>query len=328
MRNTLVSLTFLVFLLTSILVVVSFSVPSGLSIDQESIFVHFIDVGQGDAILIDTSGMDVLIDGGDRKAGKTVVDYLNNLDITQIHLVVATHMYSDHIGGLISVLDSTIQVDKIIINNQSHDTKTYDDFKALADEHTIRVAQMDDMYILSNIVNITVLNPVQPLEFRHQNENSVVIRLQIGESSFLLTGDAEVDSEESMLNVGLNLDSDVLKVGHHGSTSSTTDDFLKAVSPSYAIISAAKKNKYDHPHKETLDRLNEHGITLYTTFESGSIVFYANSTSVTLQNVSPVITEVPSYSFSSSLLVKSTSTLIYVTPILIALRMYKKRNDN
>ena len=246
----------------------------------ESIMVHFIDVGQGDSILIDTSGLDVLVDGGTRSAGDVVVEYLGDLSITKIDLMVATHMDADHIGGLIRVLSSTIQVDEVLINNQTHDSGTYDDFMSFASNHTFNVAQRGDVYILTQTVNLTVLNPIQTLEFSTQNENSVVMRLQTGESSFLLMGDAEVNTEASILQSGLEVDSDLLKVGHHGSNTATSDAFLDVVSPSIAIISAGLNNQFGHPHQETLDKLFARGITVYGTYKSGTIVATANSTTI------------------------------------------------
>jgi len=245
--------------------------------DGESITVHFIDVGQGDSIFIDTSGLDVLVDGGSRTAGDTVVEYLNNLSVVKIDLVVATHMDADHIGGLIAVLSSTIQVDEVPTNDQTHDSKTYEDFMALAKTHPVKAAQRGDTYILTQNVNLTILNPVQPLEFDDQNENSVAMRLQIGGSSFLLMGDTEASAESSILQSGLEIDSDVLKVGHHGSRYSTTEAFLNAVSPSIAVISAGEDNQFGHPHQETLDKLLGRGINVYATYQSGTIVMSANS---------------------------------------------------
>jgi len=173
-------------LMLSAVMLVSINFESAVSVsasNQESLTVHFIDVGQGDSIFIDTSGKDVLVDGGLKTAGATVVEYLGNLSIAKIDLVVATHMDADHIGGLIAVLSSAIQVDEIWTNNQPHDSGTYDDFMSVATNHTFKAAQRGDVYSLTQIVNLTVFNPVQPLEFSTQNENSVVMRLQIGEFS-------------------------------------------------------------------------------------------------------------------------------------------------
>lgn len=268
------------YLLSSMVVVSTGFDCAVFALDGENIKVHFIDVGQGDSIFIDTSGLDVLVDGGTRTAGDTVIEYLGNLSIAKIDLMVATHMDADHIGGLIKVLGSTIQVDQVLTNNQTHDSNTYDDFISFATNHTFNAPKRGDVYILTQTVNLTVLNPVQPLEFSTQNENSVVMRLQIGQSSFLLMGDAEDDTETSILQSGLEVESDVLKVGHHGSNSSTSDAFLNAVSPSIAIISAGLNNPYGHPNNETLDKLFSRGIAIYGTYKSGSIVAAANSTTI------------------------------------------------
>lgn len=225
-------------------------------------------------------------------------------------------MDADHIGGLITVLSSTIQVDEVLINNQTATTDTYHDFMSLANTHSVEAAQRGDTYSLTQNVNLTVLNPVQPLEFTSQNENSVVIRLQIGESSFLLMGDAEADTEESILQSGLEVKSDVLKVGHHGSNSSTTDAFLNAVSPSIAIISAGQNNQYGHPHKETLDKLSAHEITVYGTYNSGSIVATANSTTIDFPTDLKPIPEFPLIIVVASLM----------APMLVAVIIYSRRN--
>ena len=279
--------------------------------DQEGVVVYFIDVGQGDSIFIDTSGLDVLIDGGTRTAGVAVVNFLDSLSIVEIHLMVATHMDADHIGGLIAVLNSTIQVGQVLINNQTASTVTYNDFMALANTHSIKAAQRGDTYVLAQNVNLTVFNPMQPLEFNKQNLNSVAMRLQIGESKFLLMGDAEVETEESILQSGLEVSGDVLKVGHHGSNTATSDAFLVAVSPSIAIISAGDANPYGHPHQETLDRLLTNQTTVYGTYQSGTIALSANSTSIVVLNDPTPIPEL-----SMPIVITSLTIILSVVIIL------------
>lgn len=282
---------------------------------SSSVTVHYIDVGQGDSIFIDTLNMDVLIDGGPKSAGSTVLDYFSILGVTHIHLMVATHVHEDHIGGLVAVLDSAVNVDEILINNQTHTSETYANFSNLAQSHTIIVAQRDQTFMLTETANLTVFNPVQPLEFSEANDNSVVVKLEVGDTSFLFTGDAEADAEQSMLDAGLDLQSDVLKVGHHGSISSTTQSFLDSVAPSYAIISAGVGNPYGHPHNETIEKLLASGVTIYGTFRSGTIVASTDGTSITFQDSPEPIPE-----FQSNIIL-----LTFMVGTLLAATVYRRK---
>lgn len=251
---------------------------------DSKVTVHFIDVGQGDSILIDVSGVEVLIDGGSTAAGNVVLSYLGGLNVTRISLMVATHMHEDHIGGLITVLSSAIQVDEVLINNEPDTTATYTNFITLAQTHTLVAAQRGQVYTLTSMANLTVFNPVQPLQFTDQNENSVVMKLQVGQTSFLLEGDACSGAEQSMINAGLNLHSNVLKVGHHGSAYATTDTFLSSAQPTYAVISCALNNSYGHPAPQTIQKLLAHNITTYGTYKSGTIIATTDGTTITFLN--------------------------------------------
>jgi competence protein ComEC len=256
--------------------------------------VSFIDVGQGDAILIDKGDTDILVDGGPTSANPLA--YLQSQGIADIDLLVATHPHADHIGGLADVL-AQYQVSEIWVNGDTADSQVYADFAAAvaAESATVReitrgwATQMDGL-------DIAVLNPSQLTG--DPNGDSVVFRLTCGEVSVLLAGDATSDSEASMLATGLTLDSDVLKVGHHGSSTSTSAVFLAAVTPKDAVISVGAGNTYGHPHQETLDRLAAGGATVYRTDQVGTVVLTSdcNTYSITTSGpaVTPTITPIPS----------------------------------
>ncbi|MBI3022831.1 MAG: MBL fold metallo-hydrolase [Thaumarchaeota archaeon] len=237
-----------------------------------SITVSIIDVGQGDSIFVDTPSKDVLIDGGPRSSGTKVVQFLNNRGITKLDYLIATHADADHIGGLITVLQSNIRIDNVMWNGRSADTQTYRDWFGLASQHPMSVLVRGQNYTLANGVWMFVLNPTNPVEFSDSNDNSIVVKIQIGKIGFMLTGDCEQACEASILNAKFDLESQTLKVGHHGSRTSTSPAFLSAVTPSVAVISAGLNNQYGHPHQEVIDRLLSASITIYGTYQSGDIV--------------------------------------------------------
>jgi len=262
----------------------------------EMLKVHFIDVGQGDAILIDKGDTDILVDGGPTSA--SVLTYLQGQGVGDIDLLVATHPHADHIGGLTAVL-SQYQVSEIWVNGDTATSQTYQNFAGAvaAEGATIRevtrgyTTQMDGL-------DIAVFNPTAQ-RTGDLNEDSVVFRLTCGEVSVLLTGDATDDSEATMLAAGLALDSDVLKVGHHGSSTSTSAAFLAAVTAEDAVISVGAGNTYGHPTQETLDRLAAAGANIYRTDLNGTVVLtsdcsaYSITTSGALPTPTPATTATP-----------------------------------
>lgn len=252
--------------------------------------VYFVDVGQGDSILIKMENKSILIDGGPKTASATLLSFLNSVNVTHLNFIIATHPHEDHIGGLVAVMQS-LTVDAILYNGYNYTTQIFQDFMSLAQLHNLTVANRNQVYPLTTTTNFTILNPIQPLEFSDINANSVVIKLQVNNVSFLFAGDATLNSEQSMLNAELSLQSNVLKVGHHGSNTSTSQAFLDAVSPSFAVISAGINNTYGHPHIETIQKLMNKGVTIYGTFASGTIVFSTDGNILAVQGNPQIIPE-------------------------------------
>ncbi len=250
--------------------------------------VHFIDVGQGDCIFIKTpQNKTMLIDAGMRHYGQHVVNYLAQIGVYSIDIIVGTHAHADHIGGLITVIEE-LPVGRVIDSGKVHTTKTFEDYLDLIDEKDIpfELGRAGDVLDLCNKINIRVIHPADNIGNLSLNDASVVIKLLHGAVGFLFTGDAEALAEEQILARGYDLSKvNVLKVGHHGSRSSTTQSFLEAVSPSSAIIMCGKDNTYGHPHNEILQRLKRIGVDIYRTHLHGNIIVESDGSSYTVSTV-------------------------------------------
>jgi beta-lactamase superfamily II metal-dependent hydrolase len=255
-----------------------------------------------------------LIDGGPTNAGPAVLKDLNSYHVIKIDLMVATHPHEDHIGGLIAVLQSTIPIQDIIYNGYNYTiTQTFNTWKTLALAHNLTQASRNQVYAMSPTINFTVISPTNPLQFSDINSESIVMRLQVGKTSLLLKGDATTGTEASMLASGYNLHSQLLKVGHHGSSTSTSQAFLSAVNPNYAAISAGLKNRYGHPAQQTLDKLASNNIITYGTYNYGTIIFSLNSTTQTptpspIPNPTPAPTLTPTATPNPSISPSPTAT--------------------
>lgn len=239
---------------------------------DDTLRVHFIDVGQGDAILIEHQGYIMLIDGGDRGQGQIVVNYLKDLNITHIDTMVGTHPHADHIGGLIDVLQN-FSVGEVVDPGVVHTSKTFEDYLTLIDENDIKFIQ-GRAGMKTNVASgfyYEILHPQNPSS-RRLNDASIVIRLTYGKTSFLFTGDAEIPSEKEILERNSNLTSQILKIGHHGSSTSTSEEFFNKVLPQTAIIMVGEGNRYGHPHKEILEFLENSNIDVYRTDLHGTII--------------------------------------------------------
>jgi len=271
-------ITFLVTALLLIFPVVTGQQSALLSDSKENnlLAVAFLDVGQGDAIYIETfDGVQLLIDGGANSAVvRELGKYMPRLDRT-IDIVLATHPDKDHIGGLVDVL-GRYQVDNIILTENINDTAVARSFSAAVETEgaTTLMARAGQEIIIGASTSLMIYSPATNPQVWESNTASIVVQLRYGDVEFMLTGDASVNIEEYLTKkYGDILESEVLKLGHHGSRTSTADLFLDTVAPLYAVASAGKDNSYGHPHTEVLDKLTKRSIKLVSTAESGTIVF-------------------------------------------------------
>lgn len=238
----------------------------------DNLEVHFIDVGQGDSILIKKGNESMLIDAGDNGKGEIVVNYLNDQNITSLKYVIATHPHADHIGGMADVLNN-FDVERIIMPNAINNTKTFENLlDTIADKGLkIREAKSGDRYEL-NGASFVILAP-NAETYQDLNNYSVVVKLTNGNNSYLFTGDAEALSEKEIIDAyNYMIKSDVLKLGHHGSTTSTSEEFFNMVNPKYGVITVGEGNTYGHPHREIIGLLEENQIEIYRTDLHGSII--------------------------------------------------------
>lgn len=241
--------------------------------------VHFIDVGQADSALIECDGETMMIDGGNVADSNVVAAYLKKEDVTELNYVVCSHAHEDHVGGLSGALSVT-KADNIYAPKTEANTKAYKNFKKKAEEQNVEIKHPnvgDKIQLGSSTVEF--LGPVDE-NGKDLNSTSIVLKIIYGNTSFLFTGDAESDEEEEILNSGADLKLTVLKVGHHGSRTSTSYPFLREVMPQYAVISVEKGNSYGHPNEETLSKLSDAGVEVYRTDESGDIVMTSDGNSI------------------------------------------------
>lgn len=236
---------------------------------KDSLAVHFLDVGQGDAILLVDRDETMLIDGGNPENGDQIVAYLKDLGITQLDYVVATHNHNDHAGGLTDVV-AQLAVANLYVTNSTA-TEASKNLIAEAKSKNIPISTPSPGTPLT--FGGSTINFLGPLNVHEDvNDDSIVMKVTHGADRFLLTGDMEAAAEKELLAQNLDLAADVLKVGHHGSYSSTGYLFLRTVNPRYAVISCGVNNDYGHPHEETLSRLNDAGATIFRTDLLGTII--------------------------------------------------------
>jgi len=256
------------------------------SLQRNILTIAFLDVGQGDSIFIEApNGNQVLIDGGGsgavlRELSRVMLFYDRTIDV-----VIATHPDKDHIGGLSDVLER-FDVDYIFQSGVVGDSNTYDAFVRFVEQEVGEgarrvLARRGQVIVLDQDVELRILFPDRDVSKMESNAGSIVIQLVYGKTSFMLTGDSTQAIEKYLVSIdGKNLQSDVLKVGHHGSKTSSAQSFLAAVLPSYAVISAGRNNRYGHPNEEVIDNFNALDSTLLSTYEEGTIIFESDGETI------------------------------------------------
>ena len=243
--------------------------------------VHYIDVGQGDATLIKCGSHAMLIDGGNNNKGTTVQLYLKKQGVESLDYVIGTHPDADHIGGL-DVIVYKYNCDTVIMPDYEKDTKTYQELVDVIHDKNMKITYpvVGEQYALGE-AKFTIIAPNSNSYGGNANDYSVAILLEYGKNRFLFTGDAEEASETEMLSNGIELSADVYQVAHHGSRSASTQEFLNAVRPKYAVISCGEGNSYGHPHAEVLNRLRSMGVEVFRTDEQGSIIASSDGENIT-----------------------------------------------
>lgn len=250
--------------------------------------IGFLDVGQADAAVVECDGQYMLIDGGNKADSSKIYAFLKKYSINHLDIVVATHAHEDHVGGIPGALNYA-NADLVLSPVEYYDSDAFTDFVKYANQNGqgIKIPSIGDTYRLgSSTVTILGLNAGSEV-----NDSSIVLMVKYGNTSFLFTGDAEREAEQAILNSGVDLSANVLKVGHHGSDTSTTYPFLREIMPKYAVISVGANNSYEHPTDNTLSRLRDADVTVYRTDLHGNILITSDGETVSVSTEKSATTE-------------------------------------
>ena len=267
-------------LTTSVLLGCALSAPMpALASNPDKMEVHFIDVDQGDSTLITCGDHAMLIDTGDDSKGTAIQNYLQKQKITKLDYLILTHPDADHIGGAPVIL-TKFEISRVFVSNYEKDNKTYQKLIQALDNKRLKALtpKVNSKYTLGT-ATITILAPGK--KYDNPNDASIAFLLKNGSTSFLFTGDAGENAEADILKTDISLSADVYKVGHHGSKYSTSKELIKAVNPTYAVISCGEGNSYGHPHAETLNTLRTNGVKVYRTDEDGTIIASTDGKTIT-----------------------------------------------
>lgn len=255
------------------------SIPT---VPDDSYFeIHYIDVGQADAALVICDGMSMLIDGGNSADSSLIYAYLQNHDISHLSVICATHGHEDHVGGLSGALNYAT-VDTAYCSVAEYDNNAFNNYLKYLETQGVEltIPSPGDSFMLGS-ATVTIIGPISASD--EPNNTSIVLKIQYGETSFLFTGDAELDEETEILDAGYDISCTVLKTGHHGSSTSTGYRWLREANPEYAVISVGKDNSYGHPHESVLSRFRDADIKVYRTDMQGTIICRSDGYSVTFE---------------------------------------------
>ncbi len=240
--------------------------------DGSYLRVDFVDVGQADFIVVECDGEYMTIDGGNAEDSQIVYTHLKNRGVEKVDTVVITHPHEDHYGG-VGAIFACADVERVFCPNTDSDVRAFQNLLQTVEDEGLEVTKpmVGEQFSIGS-AKVQVLGPIKS-QYDDVNDTSLVLRLTFGDTSFLFTGDAEQISENDILAAGFDVSADVLKVGHHGSYSSTSYQWLKAVAPEYAVISSSRKDRpeYDHPHEVVVSRLRDADVTLYRTDLQGTV---------------------------------------------------------
>ncbi len=244
---------------------------NGNIIINDMLKIHYIDVGQGDSILLQNEDKTILIDGGTRASKDKLLNYLTENGIETLNYVIATHPHEDHIGSLDDAINN-FNVEHVLMPKKSASTKVFSDLVEAIKNKGLKAEQLEvGTEINLADMKITILAPVKD-DYKETNDVSVGIKVDYKDNSFIFTGDVEEVAEKDIIDTGLNLKANVFKANHHASTTSNSKEFIEKVNPTYAIIQVGEGNSYGHPHTEILELFQQNNITVYRTDRNGNIV--------------------------------------------------------
>jgi len=253
---------------------------------EGQLVVHMIDVGQADCFLLIQDDKTALVDCGTRSTGKDAVEYIKELGITKIDYVIGTHPHDDHMGGMYDII-TNFEIGTVIIPDSRNGDITANWYLKLMSElktgsYKTHYAQEGDIFNLEE-ATMNVIAAETDVS-GNTNNYSIVLKVTFGQMDMIMTGDAETEIEEKILESGVDIEAEILKVGHHGSDTSSSDEFLDAIDPDYGLISCKVGNKYEHPIKSTMEKLEKRNIEVYRTDECGSVIITITTDDVTFNS--------------------------------------------